>query len=91
MLVKKGEFYTTSMVTQSLIPHTPSHILLDVDLRNEVRESSLTTLYHQKNNNNKSKGSVSQLMDNLNLINSVEKVEAMVNSKQKGVENALRK
>ena len=39
----------------------------------------------------KSKGSVSQLMDDLDLINSVEKVEAMVNSIQKGVENVLRK
>ena len=38
-----------------------------------------------------SKGSVSQLMDDLDLINSVEKVEAMVNSIQKGVENVLRK
>ena len=39
----------------------------------------------------KSKGSVSQLMDDLDLINSVEQVEAMVNSIQKGVENVLRK
>ena len=39
----------------------------------------------------KSKGSVSQLMDDFYLINSVEKVEAMVNSIQKGVENVLRK
>ena len=38
-----------------------------------------------------SKGSVSQLMDDLDLINSVEKVEAMINSIQKGVENVLRK
>ena len=30
-------------------------------------------------------------MDDLDLINSVEKVEAMVNSIQKGVENVLRK
>ena len=40
---------------------------------------------------NKSKGIVSQLMDDLDLINSVEHVEAMVNSIQKGVENVLRK
>ena len=39
----------------------------------------------------KSKGSLSQLMDDLDLINSVEQVEAMVNSIQKGVENVLRK
>ena len=39
----------------------------------------------------KSKGSVSQLMDDLDLINSVEQVEVMVNSRQKGVENVLRK
>ena len=39
----------------------------------------------------KSKGSVSQLMDDLDLINSTEQVEAMVNSIQKGVENVLRK
>ena len=32
----------------------------------------------------KSKGSVSQLMDDFDLINSVEQVEAMVNSIQKG-------
>ena len=38
-----------------------------------------------------SKGSVSQLMDDLDLINSVEQVEAMVNSIQKGVGNVLRK
>ena len=38
-----------------------------------------------------SKGSVSQLMDDLDLINSVEQVEVMVSSKQKGVENVLRK
>ena len=37
----------------------------------------------------KSKGSVSQLMDDLDLI--IEQVEVMVNSIQKGVENALRK
>ena len=36
---------------------------------------------------NKSKGSVSQLMDDLDLINSVEQVEVMVNSIQKGTEN----
>ena len=41
-------------------------------------------------NSQESKGSVSQLMDDLDLINSVEKVEAMVNSLQKGVENVLR-
>ena len=35
----------------------------------------------------KSKGSVSQLMDDLDLINSVEQVEVMVNSIQKGAEN----
>ena len=34
---------------------------------------------------------MSQLMDDLDLINSVEQVEAMVNSVQKGVENVLRK
>ena len=39
----------------------------------------------------RSKGSLSQLMDDLVLINSVEQVEAMVNSIQKGVENVLRK
>ena len=39
----------------------------------------------------KSKGSVSQLMDDLDLINSVEQVEAMVNSIQKGIENVLQK
>ena len=40
-----------------------------------------------------SKGSVSQLMDDLDLINSnsVEQVEVMVNSIQKGVENLLLK
>ena len=38
---------------------------------------------------NKSKGSVSQLMDDLDLI--IEQVEVMVNSIQKGVENVLRK
>ena len=37
--------------------------------------------------NGKSKGSVSQLMDDLDLINSVEQVEVMVNSIQKGAEN----
>ena len=37
----------------------------------------------------KSKGSVSQLMDDLDLI--IEQVEVMVNSIQKGVENVLRK
>ena len=39
--------------------------------------------------NKKSKGSVSQLMDDLDLItcNSVEQVEVMVNSIQKGAEN----
>ena len=37
----------------------------------------------------KSKGSVSQLMDDLYLI--IEQVEVMVNSIQKGVENVLRK
>ena len=36
-----------------------------------------------------SKGSVSQLMDDLDLI--IEQVEVMVNSIQKGVENILRK
>ena len=36
-----------------------------------------------------SKGSVSQLMDDLDLI--IEQVEVMVNSIQKGVENVLRK
>ena len=35
----------------------------------------------------KSKGSVSQLMDDLDLITSVEQVEVMVNSIQKGAEN----
>ena len=35
----------------------------------------------------KSKGSVSQLMDDLDLINSVEQVEVMVNSIQKGADN----
>ena len=35
----------------------------------------------------RSKGSVSQLMDDLDLINSVEQVEVMVNSIQKGAEN----
>ena len=40
---------------------------------------------------NKSKGPVSQLMDDLDLINRVEQVEAMVNSIQKRVENVLRK
>ena len=34
-----------------------------------------------------SKGSVRQLMDDLDLINSVEQVEVMVNSIQKGAEN----
>ena len=34
-----------------------------------------------------SKGSVSQLMDDLDLINSAEQVELMVNSIQKGAEN----
>ena len=34
---------------------------------------------------------MSQLMDDLDLINSVERVEAMVNSIQKGVGNVLRK
>ena len=38
---------------------------------------------------NKSKGSVSQLMDDLDLI--IEQVEVMVNSIRKGVENVLRK
>ena len=38
-----------------------------------------------------SKGSLSQLMDDLDLISSVEQVEAMVNCIQKGVENVLRK
>ena len=38
-----------------------------------------------------SKSSVGQLMDDLDLINSVEQVEAMVNSIQKGVENVLQK
>ena len=37
----------------------------------------------------KSKGSVSQLMDDLDLI--IEQVEVVVNSIQKGVENVLRK
>ena len=36
---------------------------------------------------NESKGSVSQLMDDLDLINSVEEVEVIVNSIQKGAEN----
>ena len=53
-------------------------------------------MYHQAytcpaDDFDKSKGSVSQLMDDLDLINSVEQVEAMVNSIQKGVENVLRK
>ena len=39
--------------------------------------------------NQESKGSVSQLMDDLDLI--IEQVEVMVNSIQKGVENVLRK
>ena len=38
-----------------------------------------------------SRGSVSQLMDDLDLINSVEQVGTMVNSIQQGVENVLRK
>ena len=41
------------------------------------------------NEKHKSKGSVSQLMDDLDLI--IEQVEVMVNSIQKGVENVLRK
>ena len=35
----------------------------------------------------RSKGSVSQLMDDLDLINSVEQVEVMVNSTQAGAQN----
>ena len=35
----------------------------------------------------KSKGSVNQFMDDLDLINSVEQVEVMVNSIRKGAEN----
>ena len=46
---------------------------------------------NRQNAKGKSKGSVSQLMDDLDLINSVEQVEAMVKSIQKGVENVLRK
>ena len=37
--------------------------------------------------NRKSKGSVSPLMDDLDLINSVEQVEVMVNSTQTGAQN----
>ena len=46
---------------------------------------------NQSKNKLKSKGSVSQLMDDFDLINSVEQVEAMVNCIQKGVEDVLRK
>ena len=42
-----------------------------------------------RSNQRESKGSVSQLMDDLDLI--IEQVEVMVNSIQKGVENALQK
>ena len=45
----------------------------------------LTYHYYQS----RSKGSVSQLMDDLDFI--IEQVEVMVNSIQKGVENVLRK
>ena len=43
--------------------------------------------YKSMDTERKSKGSVSQLMDDLDLINSVEQVEVMVNSTQTGAQN----
>ena len=59
--------------------------LLNVQLRITFRHEIGTTPHDPLET--KSKGSVSQLLDDLDLINSVEQVEVMVNSIQKGAEN----